>query len=160
MRLFNVYGPRQRADGTYGAMFGVFLAQKLASKPYTVVGDGKQTRDFVFVEDVARAFLAAAESNIVGEVFNVGSGEAHSVNDVVELLKGPVVYLPKRPGEPDCMLADISKIKKMLNWRPSFSLNEGVKILLDNIKDWEKAPIWTPELISEETKDWFKNLSN
>lgn len=160
LRLFNVYGPRQRTSGTYGAMFGIFLAQKLAKKPYTIVGDGNQTRDFIFVEDVARAFLVAAESDMVGEIFNVGSGVTYSINDVVKLLKGPVVHLPKRPGEPDCTFADISKTRKTLNWQPKVSLEEGIKILLANIKDWEKAPIWTPKLISEATKEWFKNLGN
>ena len=74
LRLFNVYGPRVRTAGTYGAVFGVFMAQLLAQKPLTVVGDGTQTRDFVFVTDVARAFIAAAESSVKGEIFNVGTG--------------------------------------------------------------------------------------
>jgi UDP-glucose 4-epimerase len=160
LRLFNVYGPRQRAAGTYGAMFGIFLSQKLAGKPYTVVGDGKQKRDFIFVKDIVNAFLAAAESDFIGEIFNVGSGNTYSINDIVKLLGGAVIYVPKRPGEPDITFADISKIKHMLNWQPSVPLEEGIKILLDNIKEWEKAPVWTPELISKATKEWFKYLEN
>ncbi len=160
LRLFNVYGPRQRAAGTYGAMFGVFLAQKLANEPYTVVGDGTQTRDFVFVKDVARAFLAAAETDVKGEIFNVGSGNTYSINEIVRLLGGQVVHIPKRPGEPERTFADISKIKKMLNWEPLISLKDGIKILLENIKKWEKAPVWTPELIDGVTKEWFKYLGN
>ena len=160
LRLFNVYGPRQRAAGTYGAMFGVFLAQKLANEPYTVVGDGTQTRDFVFVKDVARAFLAAAETDVKGEIFNVGSGNTYSINEIVRLLGGQVVHIPKRPGEPERTFADISKIKKMLNWEPLISLKDGIKILLENIKKWEKAPLWTPELIDGVTKEWFKYLGN
>lgn len=159
LRLFNVYGLRQRSSGVYGAMFGVFLAQKLAGKPYTVVGDGKQTRDFVFVEDVIRAFLSAAESDVVGEIFNVGSGNIYSINNIVRLLKGPVVYIPKRPGEPDCTFADISKIKNKIGWEPKISLEKGIKILLDNIDYWKKAPVWTPESISRTTKEWFKYLN-
>ncbi|MBU4332466.1 SDR family oxidoreductase [Patescibacteria group bacterium] len=159
LRLFNVYGPRSRTSGTYGAMFGVFLAQKLANKPYTVVGDGNQTRDFVYVKDVAQAFLAAAESNISNEIFNVGSGGTYSVNQIVDLLGGEKTHIPKRPGEPDCTFADILKIKKMLNWKPKISLGQGIKILLDNIDYWSKAPVWTKESIAEETKEWFKNLS-
>jgi UDP-glucose 4-epimerase len=69
LRMFNVYGPRSRTTGAYGAVFGVFLAQKLAGTPFTVVGDGTQTRDFVFVTDVARAFLAGAESDQTGEIY-------------------------------------------------------------------------------------------
>jgi len=159
LRLFNVYGPRSRTSGTYGAVFGVFLAQKLAGKPYTVVGDGSQTRDFVFVSDVVDAFVGAADSNISNEIFNVGTGSPQSVNRLVSILGGEVVYLPKRPGEPDCTHADINKIKKMLKWEPKISFEKGVKILLDNIDYWKNAPLWTTDTISEATKDWFKYLS-
>lgn len=159
LRLFNVYGPRSRTPGTYGAVFGVFLAQKLNNKPYTVVGEGNQTRDFTFVTDVARAFIAAAKSDITGEVFNVGAGQPRSINEIVSLLGGEIVHIPKRPGEPDCTHANISKITKMLSWKPQVSLEEGVKILLDNIDYWRQAPVWTPATIAEATKEWFKNLS-
>jgi len=159
LRLFNVYGPRARTSGTYGAVFGVFLAQKLAGKPYTVVGDGTQTRDFTYVSDVADAFIAAAESDISGEVFNVGSGSTYSVHRLVELLGGIVTYIPKRPGEPDCTFADTEKIKKMLGWQPKVSFDDGVKIMLENIDYWQNAPVWTPEKITEATADWFKYLS-
>jgi len=158
LRPFNIYGPKSRTSGVYGAMFGVFLAQKLAGKPYTVVGDGNQTRDFVFVKDAARAFLAAAESDVIGEIFNIGSGDTYSVNRIIGLLGGQVVYIPKRPGEPNCTFGDISKIKKMINWQPTTSLEDGVKVLLDNIDYWRDAPVWTPESIAEATKEWFRLL--
>lgn len=158
LRLFNVYGPRSRTSGTYGAVFGVFLAQKLAGRPFTVVGDGKQTRDFTFVSDVVSAFMAAAEADCKYEVFNVGSGDTYSVNRLVELLKGPITHIPKRPGEPDCTFADTAKIQKMLKWRPKVSLEEGVGILLQNIDYWKSAPVWTPESINEATKEWFQFL--
>ncbi|MCA1557134.1 MAG: SDR family oxidoreductase [Acidobacteria bacterium] len=116
IRIFNAYGPRSRTSGAYGAVFGVFLAQKLAGKPYTVVGDGTQTRDFVFVTDLARAFLGGAESDRTGEIYNVGAGNPQPVNRLVELLEGEVVYVPRRPGEPDCTWADISKIRRELGW--------------------------------------------
>ena len=159
LRLFNVYGPRSRTSGTYGAVFGVFLAQKLANKPFTVVGDGRQTRDFTFVTDVVSAFMAAAGSNLAGEVFNVGSGNTYSVNRLVELLGGDITHIPKRPGEPDCTFADISKILSKLDWKPEVSFEEGVKILLENIDYWREAPVWTPESIKEATRDWFKYLT-
>ena len=159
LRLFNVYGPKSRTSGTYGAVFGVFLAQKLANKPFTVVGDGKQTRDFTFVTDVVSAFITAAESDLSGEIFNVGSGNTYSVIKLVELLGGEITYIPKRPGEPDCTYADTSKIRKKLNWNPKVSFEQGVKILLDNIDYWSKAPVWTPDKIKEATKDWFAYLS-
>lgn len=158
-RFFNVYGPRSRTSGTYGAVFGVFLAQKLKGQPFTVVGDGNQTRDFTFVTDVAEACVAAAGSKVSGEIFNVGSGKPTSVNRIVELLKGKAVHIPKRPGEPDCTHADISKITRRVGWKPKVSIEEGVKVLLDNIDYWREAPVWTQETIAEATKDWFKYLS-
>lgn len=160
LRLFNVYGPRARTSGTYGAVFGVFLAQKLNDKPFTVVGDGTQTRDFTYVTDVARAFVAAAESDVRGEVFNVGSGGTYSVNRLVELLGGPVVHIPKRPGEPDCTFADTTKIRSHLDWKPEIFLEEGARRLLRDIQDWKNAPVWTPDSISRATKEWFRYLSN
>ena len=158
LRLFNVYGPRSRTSGTYGAVFGVFLAQKLAGKPFTVVGDGTQTRDFTFVSDVAEAFLRAAESDIEGDVFNVGSGHTYSVNRLVELLGGEVVYLPKRPGEPNCTFADITKIEEKLGWRPKTSFEQGVAIMLENIDYWREAPVWEPGSIADATREWFQYL--
>jgi len=157
-RLFNVYGPRSRTSGTYGAVFGVFLAQKLNKKPFTVVGDGTQTRDFTYVEDVTSALLTASESNLKGEIINIGSDNTYSVNNVVELLGGEVVYIPKRPGEPDCTWADISKVKKLLKWSPTVSIEQGIKNLLDNIDYWSEAPVWDANSISIATKKWFEYL--
>jgi UDP-glucose 4-epimerase len=158
LRLFNVYGPRSRTSGTYGAVFGVFLAQKLAAKPFTVVGDGKQTRDFTYVTDVAHAFARAAGATLSGEIMNVGSDNTYSVNRLVELLGGPVVHIPKRPGEPDCTFADISKIKRLLGWRPQVSFEQGVARVLENIDYWRAAPVWTPDSIAAATQDWFQYL--
>jgi len=157
-RFFNVYGPRSRTSGTYGAVFGVFLAQKLAEKPYTVVGDGEQTRDFTFVTDVARALIAAAKSDRMGEIYNIGSGKTVSVNRIVELLSGDKVHIPKRPGEPDCTFADISKIRSELNWEPQVPIEQGVAEMLNHIEYWKEAPVWDPTSIAEQTKDWFKFL--
>ena len=158
LRLFNVYGPRSRTSGTYGAVFGVFLAQKLADKPYTVVGDGTQTRDFTYVTDVADAFAAAAASDAAGEVFNVGSGGTYSVNELVGLLGGPVTGVPKRPGEPDRTFADISKIKAKIGWAPKVPFAEGVRRVLEHIELWREAPVWDEGSIREATKEWFKYL--
>ncbi|HLQ32305.1 MAG TPA: SDR family oxidoreductase [Chloroflexota bacterium] len=160
LRLFNVYGPRSRTNGTYGAVFGVFLAQKLAGKPFTVVGDGNQTRDFTFVTDVVEAFIAAAESTVAGDVFNVGSGGTYSINRLVELLGGPVVHIPKRPGEPDCTFADTSKIRSTLGWQPSVSFEAGVAEMLKHIDNWREAPVWDVNSIAEANRDWFAFLGN
>jgi UDP-glucose 4-epimerase len=159
LRLFNVYGPRSRTSGTYGAVFGTFLAQKLAGKPFTVVGDGNQTRDFTFVTDVVYAFILAAQSRLTNEIFNVGTGRPQSVNRLIALLGGSTIHIPKRPGEPDQTQAKIVKIKKLLSWRPQVSFETGVKILLQNIDYWKTAPVWTPTKIDQATKDWFKYLA-
>ena len=159
IRMFNVYGPRVRTTGAYGAVFGVFLAQKLHGKPYTVVGDGSQRRDFVYVTDVARAYLLAAESDQAGEVFNLGSGDPQTVNRLVELMGGAVVYVPKRPGEPDCTWADIGKIQRRLGWKPEISFPQGVDAMLGQIEEWRAAPLWTPEKIEAATKTWFEHLA-
>jgi UDP-glucose 4-epimerase len=160
LRLFNVYGPRSRTSGTYGAVFGVFLAQKLNGRPFTVVGDGTQSRDFTFVSDVADAFVTAAQSTAVGQVFNVGTGAPVSVNRLVELLEGEAVHVPKRPGEPDRTHADIGRIQRELGWRPKVSVEEGIRILLENIEYWRPAPVWTPESIEVATRDWFRYLGS
>jgi UDP-glucose 4-epimerase len=143
---------------TYGAVFGVFLAQKLAGQPFTVVGDGNQSRDFTFVTDIVDAILKAAQSSIAGEIFNVGSAGHYSVKTLVELLEGPVVNLPKRPGEPEQTFADIKKIRKYLNWAPQVSFENGVKEMLRHIDYWRSAPVWTPDSIAEATKRWFEHL--
>lgn len=158
LRFFNVYGPRSRTSGTYGAVFGVFLAQKLAQEPMTIVGDGNQTRDFTYVTDIASALMAALLSSKSAEIYNVGSGATISVNHISELIGGEIVYIPKRPGEPDCTFADISKINEELNWEPTISIERGVEMILENIHYWAKAPVWTPNEIKEATADWFKYL--
>ena len=160
LRLFNVYGPRSRTTGAYGAVFGVFLKQKLAGVPFTVVGDGSQTRDFTFVSDVASAFLAAAKSDAQGEIFNVGSGHSYAVNRLIELLGGNKEFIPRRPGEPDCTFADTQKITSRIGWTPSISLEEGVSRMMAVIDDWRDAPLWNQSTIAEATADWFKHLGH
>jgi len=159
IRIFNAYGTRSRTSGAYGAVFGGFLRQKLAGRPYTVVGDGSQTRDFTYVTDVAHAFLAAAETPRVGRVYNLGAGKPQSVNRLVELLGGEKIRIPKRPGEPDCTWADISRITSELDWRPQVSFEEGVGKILADIDYWRSAPLWDPDSIDKATKTWFQYLS-
>ena len=156
--IFNAYGTRVRTTGAYGAVFGVFLRQKLAGQPFTVVGDGTQSRDFIYATDVAEAFLCAAETDISGMRFNVGAGSPQSVNRLVQLLGGEVVYLPKRPGEPDCTFADISRIKALLGWQPKVSFEEGVSRMLAEIEHWRDAPLWNRESIARATQTWFQYL--
>lgn len=158
LRFFNVYGPRARTSGTYGAVFGVFLAQKLAGRPLTIVGDGKQTRDFTYVTDVVEALLLASQVGLPSTIYNVGSGGTYSINDLANKIGGPNVRIPKRPGEPDCTFADISRIKSELGWEPKVSFDQGVSLMLDNISEWKEAPVWEKESIADATSNWFKYL--
>ena len=156
LRLFNVYGPRARTSGNYGAVFGVFLAQKIAKKPFTIVGDGKQTRDFTFVSDVIDAMVKVSKKkNLKGNIFNVGSGKTISVNRIAKLLGGDKKRIPKRPSEPNITFADISKITRKTGWKPKISIKDGIKVMLNNLNDWKDAPVWTPKKINKETKKWF-----
>ena len=159
LRFFNVYGPRARTSGTYGAVFGVFLAQKIANHPYTVVGDGKQKRDFTYVSDVISSIIKTYKNkNVSSQIYNVGSGKSISVNRIVKLLGGSKIFIPKRPGEPEITFADIKKIKKDINWTPKISIEEGVKKILFKINDWKNAPLWTPKTIKKATEKWFLYL--
>jgi UDP-glucose 4-epimerase len=160
IRIFNAYGTRSRTSGAYGAVFGVFLKQKLEGKPFTVVGDGAQSRDFLYATDVAQAFFLAADSAHSGEIYNLGAGNPQSVNRLVEWLGGSVMHIPKRPGEPDCTWADITKITSHLGWKQQVSFEEGVQRILDNIEYWRNAPLWNPESIAEATDTWFRTLSS
>ncbi len=158
LRLFNVYGTRSRTSGAYGAVFGVFLAQKLKNKPLTIVGDGKQTRDFIYVKDVAKAFILASKLKKNGEMINIGSGKETTVNYIANLISNKRVHIPKRPGEPDRSKADITKANKILKWKPKIAVRDGVNTMLENINSWKSAPVWNKKSISKATKVWFKFL--
>lgn len=159
IRIFNAYGTRSKTSGAYGAVFGVFLAQKIAGKPFTLVGDGTQRRDFLFVTDVADAFFLAATTDRVNEVYNLGAGNPQTVNRLIELLGGgEVVHVPKRPGEPDCTWADITKIQRDLGWKQRVSFEEGVGQMLKNLDYWREAPVWDAVSIAGATKNWFAFL--
>ncbi len=161
LRFFNVYGPRARTSGTYGAVFGVFLAQLLAGEPLTIVGDGEQTRDFTFVSDAVGSLMAAADSDRSGRVYNVGTGNPQSVNRLVELIGAQqTVHIPKRPGEPDCTMADVDRISREIGWTAQVPFEEGVRIMLENIDYWRDAPVWTVDGIADATKTWFKYLDD
>ena len=99
------------------------------------------------------------ESDLSGEVINIGSNNTYSINRLVELLGGEITYIPKRPGEPDCTWADITKATQLLDWEPKVSLEEGVDILLNNMEYWVDAPLWDEESIAKATKSWFKYLN-
>lgn len=159
LRFFNIYGPNSRTTGAYGAMFGVFLAQKINNQPLTIVGNGNQTRDFLYVSDLCEAILKASFSKKNGEIYNAASGKETKVKYIAKLISKNFTYIPKRPGEPDRSLASIKKIKKHIKWQPKINIEQGVGFLLNRIIDWKKAPVWTPKKIKSATKIWFKLLS-
>ena len=158
VRIFNAFGTRSRTSGAYGAVFGVFLRQKLAGQPVTVVGDGAQSRDFLYVTDVASAFYAASDTEKIGEVWNLGAGKPQTVLHLVDLLGCEKVHIPKRPGEPDCTFANISKIRSDLGWEPEVPFDEGVERIVADINYYADAPLWSPEKIADATQTWFKYL--
>ena len=159
IRIFNAYGPRVRTTGAYGAVIGVFLKQKIEKKPLTIVGDGKQSRDFIYVTDVVKAFFAASKSKSNGKIYNVGTGKPTTVNYLANLIGGKKVSIPDRPGEPRCSCANINKIKRDLKWKPLINFEQGISIMLKQIEKWKDAPLWTPKKIKKATKIWFNYLS-
>lgn len=160
LRITTAYGPGMRSRGAYGSVMKVFLPQKANDAPYTVTGSLSQSRDFVYVDDVADAFIKAAESDVEGEIFNVGFGQPTTLERLIDLLGADsgIVYLPKRPGEPDMTWADISKIRSMLGWEPKVPIEDGVKVMLNHLEQWKNEPVWTPEKIEQATKEWFRWL--
>ncbi|GIW67031.1 MAG: NAD dependent epimerase/dehydratase [Candidatus Parcubacteria bacterium] len=130
LRYFNVYGPRMDPEGPYALVIGRFLKLKKEGKPLTIYGDGKQTRDFTYIDDVVEANILAMKSKKVGkgEVINICYGKNHSINYVAKLIGDKKVYLPKRKGEPRHTLGDNSLAKKLLGWKPKISLEEGIEI--------------------------------
>ena len=131
LRYFNVFGARQSTEGAYALVIGKFLEQKEKGQPLTIVPDGRQSRDFVHVSDVVRANILAMRSRKVGkgEAINIGTGKDYSVLEIAELIGGPAVFIEPRL-EPRRTLADISKARKLLGWKPKVSLEEGIKRLL------------------------------
>ncbi len=158
IRFFNVYGPRSRTTGAYGAMFGVFLSQKINNHPLTIVGNGNQTRDFIYISDIIDGLIKAAKSKHKNKIYNLGSGKETSVNYIAKLISNKKVNIPSRPGEPIRSKADIKKFKKDFKWSPKISIDQGVDKLLSHIHLWKNAPLWTKNKIQEATKSWFKYL--
>jgi len=159
IRIFNAYGPRVRSSSNYGAVFGVFFKQKMSGKPLTVVGDGNQKRDYVYVTDVCDAFYKCAISKYENEIFNLGTGKPQKINHLVKILDSKITKIPWRPGEPRVTWANVKKIKSYLQWKPKVDFKTGVKIMMKNIEYWKDAPLWSKKNIKKATKVWFKTLN-
>lgn len=133
-RYFNVYGPREPLKGHYAPVVGLFLRQKKAGQPLTIVGDGNQRRDFTHVDDVVDANIKAMEFKespweygISGRLFNVGTGCNHSVIELARMISDTVQFIPPRPGESRETLADNSWIRETLNWHPTKKIEDYIK---------------------------------
>jgi len=161
LRIFNAFGPRLTTKGAYGTVFAVFMKQILEKKPLTLVGTGNQKRDYVYVSDVAEAFIKSALNESKSDIFNIGSGKPTSINKLIKILAGDnykIIKLPNRPGEPHVTCANISRAKKELRWFPKVTFGEGINEMLNNIKYWKDSPLWNKEKICRATKTWFKYL--
>ena len=133
-RYFNVFGERAPRKGQYAPVTGIFLRQKAAGEPLTIVGDGEQRRDYIYVKDVANANVMAAISNpdddAYGQVYNVGSGKNYSVNDIASFISDDTINIPPRVGEARNSLANIDKIQKTFAWKPEMNVEEWIKTQL------------------------------
>ena len=134
-RYFNVFGERAPRKGQYAPVTGIFLRQKAAGEPLTIVGDGEQRRDYIYVKDVANANVMAAISNpdddAYGQVYNVGSGKNYSVNEIASFISDDTINIPPRVGEARNSLANIEKIRKTFAWKPEVDVQEWIKGQLD-----------------------------
>ena len=128
-RFFNVYGPRLNTNSQYGAVFSNFLKQNKKKKPLTIVGNGKQTRDFIHVDDLTIAFIKLCKSNLKNKIYNLGSGKETSINRIATVIGGEKIFIPKRLGDPNRSCANITKIKNDIKWKPSVSIDDGIKRL-------------------------------
>ena len=133
-RYFNVFGERAPRKGQYAPVTGIFLRQKAAGEPLTIVGDGEQRRDYIYVKDVANANIMAAISNpdddAYGQVYNVGSGKNYSVNEIASFISDDTINIPPRIGEARNSLANIDKIQKTFAWKPEVDVEQWIKTQL------------------------------
>ncbi|MBU1031867.1 NAD-dependent epimerase/dehydratase family protein [Patescibacteria group bacterium] len=132
-RLFNVYGPRMFSKGSYKLVFTKWLEQIRSKQPLTIYGKGDQTRDFTSITDVVRGLILGMTTELKNqyEILNLGGGQQKSIREMAKLFKNNVQFLPPRPYEEKFKEADINKAKKLLNWKPSTSIDEGIKKLLN-----------------------------
>ena len=131
LRYFNVFGERSPRRGQYAPVIGIFDRQRLSGEALTIVGDGTQRRDFIYVGDVAKANLIAAEATLdkkyFGQVFNIGSGINYSVQEIADAISDNQTYIPKRDGEMETTWSNIEKASEILGWKPEVDVLEWIK---------------------------------
>ncbi len=159
LRIFNAYGPRDLNKLYPGSAFSIWMKQKKSNHPLTIIGDGSNARDFVYCTDVANAFFIAALEGKNGEVYNIGSGQAVTLNEFTDQLKGKKKYIKNKEDEPKKTWGDISKFQFHCNWQPRIPLASGIEFSLDAIDDWEDTPEWDEDGLNEFLKAWFEVYS-
>jgi len=164
-RIFNVYSPYIKGGKGYGSVLKVFAKAWLENfkdrKPLLVIGDGTQKRDFLHVEDCARALIMGAESDYTNEIFNLGGGNPQEINYLIKLMFGkyyPRDTVPARKGEPLVTWADITKVKEKLGWIPEITFEQGIKEVMENINNYKNFPYFDKEEYYKAHKDWHKYL--
>jgi UDP-glucose 4-epimerase len=136
LRYFNVFGDRMATEGQYATVIGAFIRETRLGCPLVVYGDGEQTRDFTHISDIVRGNILAmrAGSEVDGRTINLGTGESVSVNCIAARFGGPILYKPKREGEPRHTLADNSEALRLLGWKPEVPFDLGLNRLLDKLQ--------------------------
>ena len=130
LRLFNVYGIRNNPKNQYAGVITNFINQKVEKKPFTIFGNGKQTRSFIYVSDVVDAMIKASKSNIKNDILNLGASKAITINSIADTLKGKKIFSKKKKGDPMFSNANVKKIKKKLSWKPKVNITQGINLLL------------------------------
>ena len=137
LRYFNIFGPRQNPDSEYAAVIPKFIKLMLLGKRPTIYGDGNQTRDFTFVKDAVKANILSMNAKVSGETFNIACGNQTSLNELVKKINSYLgtdiepIYEDPRPGDARYSQADISKASKFLNYKPSYTFDEGLRLTIE-----------------------------
>jgi len=145
LRYFNVYGPRQDSNSDYAAVIPKFIDRILTNQPPIIYGDGEQTRDFIFVEDVVKANILAAEQDVAGEAINIACGQNTSINQLADKLiamlgkKLKPVYTEPQPGDIKYSVADVSKSEKLLGFKPEYTLEKGLPETILSLRGASRA---------------------
>lgn len=136
LRYFNVYGPRQPQVGNYALVLGIFLHRWAHQQPLQIHGDGQQRRDFIHVKDIAAANIAAFESPIQHDIFNIGSGTNLSIKELAQMISPNLIHEARRPGDAEITLADISHVKAKLGWEPTIPFKVGIDEMMKSVQTY------------------------
>lgn len=133
LRYFNVYGPRQPEEGAYALVLGIFLRRWANHEILQIHGNGQQSRDFIHVKDIVAANIAAYESNIRHEIFNIGSGDSFTIKELANIISPKQIHTPARLGDAEATLADISRAKHLLGWSPTMDFKKSITAMMESL---------------------------